>query len=812
MRQPLLQLLLASLPLPLLAQGDLCTNALLVFPGTYTADGPFTGNGASQGDATHADWYSFDPSLPGYMTVTSCGDGVRDTRLWVHTGSCGGGFLNTLGGDDDGCPVGYPPGNSLLANVPVTPGNLYFIEWDDRWSGQGFTWDLLFHTCPNAIPALTSDDTSISVDWSEGDPGDQFVVEVGPVGFTPGTGTVVAGVIGSTPLPLTFGNLTPGTGYEVYLTINCAGGDVSPFTGPWPVETTGIPPVPNDECNTAIAITCGDTLAGSTAFALPDDAATCGTTVTAPGVWYTLTGITGPVTVTTCPGGNFDTKINVFSGNCGNLVCVGGDDDECGLLSLVNFNADPATTYYILVQGYNGAVGDFLLTAVCSTCPAPSNVQVFATNDEADVYWTSVNAGSTFTVEYGPAGFTPGTGTIITGVNGVDGPPVNLAGLAAATDLEVYLTEDCGGGDTSTPVLVAFTTLAQPPAVNALCTDALPITCGDAVNGSTVNGLLTSGPTCAGANITAKGVWYSFTGTGDDVTFSLCNQASYDSKISVFSGPCNALVCEAGNDDAAGCGTTSSVTMPSVPGLAYLVLIHGFNQANGTFTLTMTCAPPCSPLAANDNCNGALPIDPQPIGNCVPVTGDNTCSYASAQPNPPCDPYATIQDVWYQFNTGPDEDHTITIEPVTATSVSAALYTGCGSLTYVSCTTDIVDPLQFAGLALNTTYYLRVWNAGGPEAGTFTVCDEALLVTDIADVARTGLRVMPVPTRDLLTVEGLAGDVRDLTVFDLQGRAVRQVAANGSSRLTLDVSTLSAGSYLLRANGDTPLVARFIVE
>jgi len=38
------------------AQGDLCTGSVLVTPGTYVADGPFSGNGATQPDASNADW------------------------------------------------------------------------------------------------------------------------------------------------------------------------------------------------------------------------------------------------------------------------------------------------------------------------------------------------------------------------------------------------------------------------------------------------------------------------------------------------------------------------------------------------------------------------------------------------------------------------------------------------------------------------------------------------------------------------------------------------------------------------------------
>ncbi len=803
-------LLLVLLTAQASAQSDLCTTAILVGPGTYVADGPFSGAGASQTDATNSDWYSFDPNDPGYITVTSCGDGIRDTRVWVHTGSCGA--LTTLGGDDDGCPTGYPPGNSLLANVPVTPGNLYFIEWDDRWSAQGYTWDLLVHSCPNALPFFSVTDSTIDVEWVEGANGDQFSVEVGPQGFTPGTGTVVSGVLGTTPFPITVTGLTAGTDYEVYVTINCAGGGSSPFTGPWPVLTSGNPFVPNEDCGGAIPIACGDTLSGSTALAFTDLVDNCGTDVTAPGVWYSITGLTGAITVNTCAGATYDTKLNVYTGTCGALICLAGNDDACGYQSEVVFNSVATTTYYILVQGYDGEVGDFQLTASCSTCSAATDVVISATNDEADVYWTAANPNNTYSVEYGPVGFTPGTGTTVSGVYGVDGPPANLPNLTAATEYDVYIAMDCGGGDVS-PLVgpVPFSTLAVPPAVNALCTDALPINCGDAVNGSTVNGIVALGPTCGGANISANGVWYSFTGTGDAITLSTCNQAAYDSKISVFTGPCNGLVCAAGNDDGNGCGTTSTITFLSQTGVDYLVLVHGYNSNNGTFTLNMTCEAPCTPAVSNDDCPNAISIIPGSIGNCIFTDSDNTCAYPSVLPNPACDPFANIQDVWFTFNSGPDATHTFTYDLGTAPTISVALYDQCGS-SYISCAIDILAPVAYSGLALNTDYYLRVWNAGGTEAGTFKICDEAMLATSVNSLNDDALHVMPVPTHDLLTVEGLGNDVRTLQVFDLQGRQVMVVPVNGHVRVTMNVEGLSTGTYLLRTDGAKPVVERFVVE
>lgn len=46
---------------------------------------------------------------------------------------------------------------SNVANIPVTGGTTYYIEWDDRWSSTGFDWDLSYVSCtpPTATGSST---------------------------------------------------------------------------------------------------------------------------------------------------------------------------------------------------------------------------------------------------------------------------------------------------------------------------------------------------------------------------------------------------------------------------------------------------------------------------------------------------------------------------------------------------------------------------------------------------------------------------------------------------------------------------------
>ncbi|MAO07911.1 MAG: hypothetical protein CL596_04280 [Alteromonas sp.] len=139
-------------------------------------------------------------------------------------------------------------------------------------------------------------------------------------------------------------------------------------------------PEPNDLCDGAIAIDCGDTVLGSTNNAtLDDNAPECGTTVTSPGVWYIFedtSGLASDYVVSLCDGGTaYDSKLSVYTGDCDNLVCVDGNDDSCGLQSEVAFSGDGNTTYYILVHGFGGATGDFSLNLTCIPVP-PDNDEI----------------------------------------------------------------------------------------------------------------------------------------------------------------------------------------------------------------------------------------------------------------------------------------------------------------------------------------------------------------------------------------------------------------------------------------------------
>ncbi len=132
---------------------------------TATAITPGTSGGVGGGaGANNAAWFSFLPDEDGTLDVNSCNGGA-DTRLYIHD-SCAGPYLAN---NDDACATGT--GNNYASEVTglsVNSGTTYYIEWDDRWSGNSFDWNISFTPLPPAAPdcPTLSSPTNASMDAS----------------------------------------------------------------------------------------------------------------------------------------------------------------------------------------------------------------------------------------------------------------------------------------------------------------------------------------------------------------------------------------------------------------------------------------------------------------------------------------------------------------------------------------------------------------------------------------------------------------------------------------------------------------------
>ena len=134
--------------------------------------------------------------------------------------------------------------------------------------------------------------------------------------------------------------------------------------------------------------------------------------------------------------------------------------------------------------------------------------------------------------------------------------------------------------------------------------------------------------------------------------------------------------------------------------------------------------------------------------------------------------------------------------------------------TFVTCPHPYVP---VCGLHTNKGYKMRVRTpcTTGMASEGYGPWSDTLLFnpqpTGIDEVEQGGIRLRPNPTRDRLTVERPDAGPATLEVFNAKGQKVLSTTTNQAT-VTLDVSSLSAGSYLLRVTtAEGSSVRNFVV-
>ena len=158
-----------------------------------------------------------------------------------------------------------------------------------------------------------------------------------------------------------------------------------------------------------------------------------------------------------------------------------------------------------------------------------------------------------------------------------------------------------------------------PP--NDECSDALPLICGDTYAGSTLGSSAypagqpfcdTTAPTSGNG-----GVWYTITPDNDTEIDLDLSGSGFDTKLFLYLGTCDALVCVAGNDDAV--DLQSQLDAVLTAGITYYVFVTGFGSARGEYLLNVSCVDlECSPTIES-----ALAVDAQgELLDCVDLNGE----------------------------------------------------------------------------------------------------------------------------------------------------------------------------------------------
>lgn len=356
--------------------------------------------------------------------------------------------------------------------------------------------------CPKPTNFVTTGSTTTSIDlsWTTGGATD-WQIEYGPAGYILGTGTVVP--VGTNPFTLS--PLNPSTSYDIYIRDSCAVGSVSEWVGPLLAGTLCAPtPAPYLE-----TFDGGNFDPGPQGFGVAGTIDPCWSRNPTsvyfwkPGPSNPQTNGTGPLQDHTSGGGGYlftesggfaqptlvaETETpeidlstlvspelsfwyHMFGGNVNdldveitnnggttwtNLLTLSGPQQaaqgDAWIESIIDISAyanDTITLRFTATKTTFGNQSDIAIDDVnideAPLCPKPTNLQVLNTGStDMTVSWTSGGA-TNWQIEYGPVGFTNGTGTIVNAPTN----PFTITNLNPSTAYDVYVKDSCGIGNTS---------------------------------------------------------------------------------------------------------------------------------------------------------------------------------------------------------------------------------------------------------------------------------------------------------------------------------------------------------------------------
>ncbi|WP_250434601.1 T9SS type A sorting domain-containing protein [Hanstruepera flava] len=378
--------------------GESCENPITIACGTsdpgstsgFAPNAPMSSCGTTINTAPGV-YYKLEGYGNGDLVTASLCGSSYDTKIAVFSGDCSG--LTCVTGNDDECGV------QSEVTFGVSAGTDYYIYVTGYQSNSGsYTLNVTceeplpgqtcetaeFMECGDTVNDSTADYNSSSLSscdttldsapgrfyFFEGDGnfvtaslcGSSYDTKIGVFEGACGSLVCVAGNDDacSTQSEVTFPTAN-GTLYYVYVT------GFGSANGAFTLNLTCIPPPENDVCTGAIALECGEIATGNTTFATSEALADCdGLAIdTAPGLWHSVVGTGGDIEID-LSGSDYDTKLAIFSGDCGTLTCVASDDDGGdGVDSKLTFASNAGETYYVYVTGFGTNSGIYTLSVDC---------------------------------------------------------------------------------------------------------------------------------------------------------------------------------------------------------------------------------------------------------------------------------------------------------------------------------------------------------------------------------------------------------------------------------------------------------------
>ncbi|WP_338378478.1 T9SS type A sorting domain-containing protein [uncultured Flavobacterium sp.] len=348
---------------------------------------------------------------------------------------------------------------------------------------------------PNAVSFAANliTNNSANISWIEAGTATQWEIEYGASGFTQGSGTIITA--STNPFVLT--GLMSDTVYDYYIRSVCSTTDSSTWSGPSVFRT---------QCDAV------------TEFSENFDSYPTGTTNPLPDCWnkagtsnaYIATGATAPMSpsnrmymfgngsvapptvsyaimpaVSNLQANTHRLRFMAVSSLVDRVLQVGYLTDPSDVNTYVQLDeiilpagvASFAQSFTIVPGALPAGVKnlcfrnpgistasttlyiDDVIWEAIPACPEPTTLMAAnITSNSAELSWTEMGTTTTWNIEYGPTGFTQGSGTLISGVNT---NPYILGSLTSSVTYDFYVQADCGStnGTSTWTGPYTFTTL-----------------------------------------------------------------------------------------------------------------------------------------------------------------------------------------------------------------------------------------------------------------------------------------------------------------------------------------------------------------
>lgn len=372
----------------------------------------------------------------GNSTVTITVGGVSNDFTLLN------GFEETVSfpvNDGDPITVEYSPGFAefeVSYAILNADGVEIFADGEPPQTGLVFSTEAVCPTCPrvnpNAVTVLSQTDISASLVWDPSDGAQNYIVEYGPAGFPLGFGNTTDAASFFTTLE----GLNPCVDYEAYIYSVCGVDTLSIPTGPIEFSTTWSDNPVSGPCNYSVNMFSENGLGWGSAFLRAN-----------------VNGVSTDLNFF------FGTQLTLdIPANGGEVITIEyfpGFDEANVSYEIVDNNGN-----IVFSDGPFPQAGQIFQVVACATCNIPSNFRMSDINaDNASVAWDMIpDPSGDFEVEYGPLGFTKGTGTILT--VDTDGTEAPLTGLMENSYYDVYIQTVCDTANRSKPIgPITFKTL-----------------------------------------------------------------------------------------------------------------------------------------------------------------------------------------------------------------------------------------------------------------------------------------------------------------------------------------------------------------